>query len=220
MAKSVNTVAAEPVSNHFPVVGIGASAGGLEAFRKFVGAIPVQTGMAYIFVQHLDPTHDSKLTEILSKHTSLPVHEITDNIRIAPDQIYIIPANKILIAEDGLLKLSPRPSKEIKSQPINVFFISLALVYQSYAVGVVFSGTGNDGTEGLKSIKENAGITFAQDPESAGFDGMPQSAIEAGVVDFILAPESIPEHLMQMNLHKILLPDEFTDENALAADED
>ena len=133
------------------------------------------------------------LPDILSKLTAIPVHEVTDNINLAPDHIYIIPANKLLVAKDGVLKLSPRPSKEIKNLPIDIFFKSLAEVHQNHAVGVVLSGTGTDGTLGLKAIKENGGISFAQDQQSAAYDGMPQSAIDAGVVDFVLAPEKIPK---------------------------
>ncbi|MBA2498749.1 MAG: PAS domain S-box protein [Chitinophagaceae bacterium] len=186
----------------FPVVGIGASAGGLDAYKRFLKAIPENSGMAFILVQHLDPTHESMLTEILAKQTVLPVHEISDNIPLEADHIYILPPNKLLLATDGVLKLSPRPSKETISRPIDYFFKSLAEVHENQAVGIVLSGTGTDGTLGLKAIKEAAGITFAQDQQSAGYDGMPQSAIDAGVVDFILPPEEMPTQLIQMNLPK------------------
>ncbi len=192
--------------NLFPVVGIGASAGGLDAFKKLIKAIPEDSGMAYILVQHLHPDYNSSLPEILQRETNIPVHEISDNVEVKPDQIYIIPANKILVATDGILQLSPRPSKDQKNMPIDIFFSSLAEVHQSHAIGVVLSGTGIDGTLGLKNIKGQGGITFAQDPESAAYDAMPQSAINADVVDFILAPEKMPQHLLELNHTFNILP--------------
>ena len=125
--------------NLFPVVGIGASAGGLEAFKKLVKAIPANSGMAYILVQHLHPDHSSSLPEILQRETTTPVQEISDNVEVKPDNIYIIPSNKTLVASDGILQLSPRPSKEHKNMPIDIFFSSLAEVHQSHAIGVVLS---------------------------------------------------------------------------------
>ena len=182
---------------NFPIIGIGASAGGLDAFKKLLKAVPEDSGMAYVLVQHLDPAHESILPEILQRVTKIPVLEITDDIHLAPDHIYVIPSNKMLISADGVLKLTDR-SKKI-NLTIDVFFTSLAEVHKEFAVGVVLSGTGTDGTLGLKAIKEHGGISIAQDTESAAYDGMPQSAINAGVVDFILAPEEIPEQLSHIN---------------------
>jgi two-component system CheB/CheR fusion protein len=185
--------------NLFPVVGIGASAGGLQAFRKLIKAIPEHSGMAYILVQHLHPQHNSALPEILQRETNIPVHEISDNVKVEPDQVYIIPANKMLVATDGILQLSPRPSKDQKNMPIDIFFSSLAEVHQSHAIGIVLSGNGIDGTLGLKNIKSGGGVTFAQDLDSAANDSMPKSAINAEVVDFILTPEKMPQQLLQLN---------------------
>ncbi len=183
---------------NFPIVGIGASAGGLDAFKRLLKAIPEDSGMAYVLVQHLDPTHESILPEILQRVTKIPVMEITDDIPLAPDHIYIIPSNKILTSTDGVLQLTPRDKKSINLS-IDVFFTSLANVHKEFAVGIVLSGTGSDGTLGLKAIKEHGGISIAQDSESAAYDSMPQSAIHAGVVDFILAPDKIPAQLLQIN---------------------
>src|ERR1700726_4479174 len=194
-------------SNLFPVIGVGASAGGLEAFRRLLKAIPENSGMAYILVQHLEPTHESILKDLLQKVTKIPIHEITNNVRVEPNQIYIIPSNKILTANDGVLQLSPRPPRNEKNMPIDVFFNSLAEVHQSHAIGVVLSGTATDGTLGLKAIKDHGGITFAQDQQSAAYDGMPQSAIDAGVVDFILPPEKIPGQLLKLNNAIKMSPD-------------
>ncbi len=186
--------------NHFPVVGIGASAGGLDAFKKLLKAIPVDSGMAYVLVQHLDPSHESMLVEILQKVTLIPVLEIADDIKVQPNHIYILPSNKMMIANDGVLELTPRPakSKMERNLPIDLFFTSLSEVHQSHAIGVVLSGTASDGTMGLKAIKEQGGITFAQDEASAAYEGMPNSAVEAGVVDFVLPPDKIPQKLLEV----------------------
>jgi two-component system, chemotaxis family, CheB/CheR fusion protein len=185
------------VEQDFPIVGIGASAGGLDAFKKFLKAIPEDSGMAYVLVQHLDPSHQSLLPEILSKTTKVPVNEITDDIHLAPNNIYVIPENKILTSSDGVLNLTSR-EKIKRHYPIDVFFTSLAEVHQSLAVGVVLSGTASDGTLGLKAIKAHGGITFAQDQESAAYGSMPQNAVNAEAVDFVLPPEKIPEKLLQI----------------------
>ena len=206
--------------NLFPVIGIGASAGGLEAFKKLIKTIPDNSGMAYILVQHLHPEHSSSLPEILQRETTIPVYEIRDNVEVQPDHIYIIPSNKMLVATDGILQLSPRPSKDQKNMPIDIFFSSLAEVHQSHAIGIVLSGTGTDGTIGLKNIKGQGGITFAESPDSAAYDGMPQSAINAEVVDFILAPEKMPQQLLELHrtFNKLPLndatPGELTEEES------
>ena len=185
-------------SNLFPVIGVGASAGGLEACRRLLKGIPEDSGMAYILVQHLDPTHESILADLLQKVTTIPVQEISDNIHVEPDHIYIIPANKLLTATDGILQLSARPPKNYKNMPIDLFFTSLAAVHQDHAIGVVLSGTATDGTLGLTAIKSHGGITIAQEQQSAAYGAMPQSAIDAGVVDFILTPEKIPLQLLAL----------------------
>ncbi len=183
----------------FPVVGIGASAGGLEAVKQFLQAVPEKSGMAYVFVQHLSPDHQSTLPEILEKLAKIPVHKITDNIHLEKDNLYIIPENKIVTAFDGALKLAPLDDKHHKIKVIDLFFSSLAVVHQSFAVGVILSGALDDGTLGLQVIKTYGGITFSQDEGSAAFDGMPKSAIKKGVVDFVLPPGKIAVHLLTIN---------------------
>ena len=187
-----------PSQNLFPVVGIGASAGGLESFKKLIAAIPADSGMAYILVQHLHPEYESTLSEILQRHAKIPVVEIIDNVHVDPNNIYVIPSNKTLVATDGVLQLSPRPSKEKRHLPIDIFFSSLAEVHRDHSIGVILSGTGADGTSGLKDIKDQGGLTFAQDPKTAAYTGMPQHAIDAGIVDFVLSPEKIPQQLLQI----------------------
>lgn len=189
----------ERSDNLFPVVGVGASAGGLDAFKRLIRAIPESSGVAYILVQHLEPSHDSMLVEILQKVTAIPVHEITNNVRVEPNRVYVIPSNKLLMANDGRLELSPRAPKGEKNMPIDLFFTSLAEVHQSHAIGVILSGTATDGTQGLKAIRENGGFTFAQEPLSAAYSDMPQSAIDADVVDFICKPEEVPLQLARIS---------------------
>src|SRR5665213_1871257 len=186
-------------SLQFPVVGIGASAGGLDAVRAFLQALPAKSGMAYVFIQHLSPEHESNLPELLQKVAPFPVQQITDNLHIEQDHLYIIPQNKVVTAVDGALKLAPLEKKNKKGHTIDLFFSSLGVVHQSFAVGIVLSGALSDGTLGLQVIKSYGGLTFAQDEGSAAFDSMPKSAVKAGVVDFILPPEKIAERLVAIN---------------------
>lgn len=181
----------------FPVVGVGASAGGLKAFGAFVGAIPRESGMAYVLVSHLSPTYRSMLPEILSRETVLPVHRITDGCRLKRDHIYVLPENRTLEVTDHTFRLSPR-EKGTRNMPIDLFFRSLARVHGQLAVGAVLSGTDGDGTRGLWEIKKNGGITFAEDPASAEWDGMPVSAMENRVVDFVLRPEAMVPYLQEI----------------------
>lgn len=186
--------------NNFPVVGVGASAGGLAAFKEFIQAIPKDSGMAYVLVQHLSPNHESLLPELLQKSANLPVKQISDNIVVKPDHVYIIPSNCMLMSNDGKLELSRRPQKEEKltNLPIDLFFRSLAEVHQEHGIGVVLTGNGSDGTNGLKAIKDKGGITFAQDEETAEYPSMPRSAVRAGVVDFILSPREMPDKILKV----------------------
>ncbi len=207
-------------NNHFPVVGIGASAGGLNAFKRLLGAIPEKSGIAYVLIQHLAPAHESMLPELLSRVTKIPVHEITDDINLAPDNIYIIPENKIVTASEGVLKLSPREGGNKPNLPIDIFFKSIAEVHKSFAIGVILSGTAFDGTEGLKAIKEHGGVTIAQDLDTAAFPGMPLSAIKADVVDFVLSPENIPEQLLKLKRSYLVNYADGDDNNVSKKDEE
>ena len=186
-----------PILKDFPVVGVGASAGGLRAFKEFVSAIPESSGMAYVLVSHLSPTYKSMLPEILSRETALPVHRILHNTSLEEDHIYVIPQNKILVVTDHTLKLDPRPEEE-RNRSIDIFFSSLARVHRELAVGAILSGTDGDGTKGLWEIKKNGGTTFAEDPASAEWEGMPRSAMEKGVVDYVLRPHEIPSKLQEI----------------------
>ncbi len=184
----------------FPVVGIGASAGGLEAATQLLKHLPANTGMGFILVQHLDPAHESALAQILGRATSMPVREVTPNLRVEPNHVYVIPPNKNLSIEQGVLKLPPRSPARKAQRAIDFFFEALAHDQRECAVGVILSGTASDGTLGLEAIKAEDGITFAQD-ESAAYDSMPRNAIAAGCVDFILSPEKIAHELARIAMH-------------------
>src|SRR5258708_18712113 len=150
------------ITETFPIVGIGASAGGFEAFTQLLQNLPAHTGMAFILLQHLDPTHSSSLTELLSKVSSMPIDEIKDNTRVKPDHIYVIPANADLTIEKGKLQLSPRMNIRGQHMVIDYFFRSLAQDQHNRAIGIILSGTGTDGTLGLAEIKSKVGITLVQ----------------------------------------------------------
>jgi two-component system CheB/CheR fusion protein len=184
----------------FPIVGIGASAGGLEAFTHLLAALPPDTGMGFVLVQHLDPDHESALTQILSRATSLPVHEITNDEVVEPNHVYVIPPDTNLSIAGGVLEIRAPARPPAPHRSIDAFFESLALDQRERAVGVVLSGTANDGTIGLEAIKAEGGITFAQD-DSAKHDSMPRSAIAAGCVDLVLSPADIAKELARVARH-------------------
>src|SRR3989449_4575189 len=190
----------------FPIVGVGASAGGLEAFTQLLKALGPGTGMAYVLVQHLDPSHESALTELLAKATEMPVRQVTDATPVEPNHVYVIPPNVDMIISQGILRLTARTETRGYHMPIDRFLRSLAEDQGSNAIGVILSGTASDGTLGLAATKAEGGITFAQDEKSAKFDGMPQSAIAAGCVDFVLPPEAIGRKLERIRAHPYLAP--------------
>ena len=190
----------------FLVAGVGASAGGLEAFTQFLKALPVDTGVAFVLVQHLDPKHESLLTELLSRATSLSVTSVTEGVVVAPNCVYVIPPNVEMEIRRDTLHLLPRSKRRGMHMPIDGFFRSLAEDRQGRAIGIILSGTASDGAMGMGAIKAAGGITFAQDDQSAKYGGMPQSAIAAGVVDFVLPPEGIAHEIAQIGSHPFIRP--------------
>jgi two-component system CheB/CheR fusion protein len=192
---------ASPESTPFPAVGIGASAGGLEAFTELLRYLPEESGMAYVLVQHLDPTHGSVLQEILSRTSKIPVTEVTDGTIIERDHVYVIPANSNMIIEHGALRLLPRESPRSWQMPIDYFLRSLAEDRGEQAIAVILSGTASDGTLGCGAVKTAGGITFAQDEKSAKYAGMPRSAVDSGCIDFVLPPKSIAQELVRIGRH-------------------
>src|SRR2546421_4179181 len=182
-----------------PIVGIGGSAGGFEAAMELLRHLPTRTGMAFVIVQHLDPHHGSRLPNLLGKATSMPVTEVTETITPQPNAIYVQPPNKCVIAKNGKLTLVSRTEK--LNVAIDHFFESLAEDCGSRGIGIVLSGTGSDGTAGLRAIKAAGGLTFAQTEESAKFDAMPRSAIRSGFVDLVLSPDAIARELGRIAEH-------------------
>jgi len=203
----------------FPIVGIGASAGGLEAFSQLLGHLPEQPGMAFVLVQHLDPKHESHLPELLARSTRMPVVEATDGLPVEPDHVYVIPPNAELAIEHGRLQVIPRSETAARHLSVDHFLRSLAQEQQMHAIGVVLSGTGSDGTLGLCEIKEVGGITFAQDEASARHSGMPRSASECGCADFVLAPDAIAQRLAEIGRHPYLSAAPVSEEEEDAEEE-
>ncbi len=205
--KARDAAADTPVDD-FPVVGIGASAGGLEAFSQLLQALPDKTGMAFVLVQHLDPTHHSALVDLLAKVTPMPVLEASDAQVLQPNRVYIIAPNTALrLGAGNALQVEPRTASPRGTHlPIDQFFQSLADQHQSGAIGVVLSGTGSDGTLGLEQINAAGGITFAQDTETAGHAGMPRSAVQSGCVDLVLPPARIAQELVRIGQHTYVAP--------------
>jgi two-component system CheB/CheR fusion protein len=200
----------------FPIVAIGASAGGLEAIMALLNALPVDTGMAFVVVQHLSPTYQSVLSQILHRATTMPVTEVTDNTAVAPNHVYVIPPGKNLVFSDGHLQLAPRTERLGQHRPIDHFMRSLAEEHGHKSIGVVLSGTANDGSLGIQEIKAAGGITFAQD-SSAEQQSMPRSAVATGAVDFVQSPAEIGHELEWIARHPYVSP--AIDEGGLSLDE-
>jgi two-component system, chemotaxis family, CheB/CheR fusion protein len=189
----------------FPIVGVGASAGGLEALSAFLKALPARTGMAVVVIQHLAPQHESALTQLLSKATSMPVLEVSHGMPVERNHVYVIPPDRIMTIRDGALLLIPRERASVPHHPIDEFYAALARERRTAAIGVILSGSGSDGTLGLKAIKAEGGVTFAQDPKTAAWPAMSTSAISAGAVDFVLPPAGIAAELARIGRHPYLL---------------
>lgn len=183
---------------NFPIVGIGASAGGLAAFEAFFSGMPTDTnpGMAFVLVQHLDPNHKSMLSEIIQRHTRMPVHEVSDGIVVQINNVYIIPPGHNMAFLNGELHLIEPVETRGQRLPIDFFFHSLAQDQHERAIGIVLAGTGSDGTLGIRAIKNEGGMLMAQKPESTAFDSMPNSCINTGLVDYVLTPIEMPAQLI------------------------
>ena len=189
----------------FPVVGIGASAGGLEAFTELLRNLPTDTGMAFVILQHFGGERPSMLPEILQRETAMPVREAAGGLRLEPDHVYVLAAHAALSLDGRNLHLEAVPEMRARHMPIDHFFHALAEAQGNRAVGVVLSGTASDGTLGLRAIQAAGGITLVQEPASAGYDGMPRSAMAAGVATFVLAPARLAAELARIGRHPYLL---------------
>ncbi|MBN1265568.1 MAG: PAS domain-containing protein [Anaerolineales bacterium] len=205
-AQEAPLTSTEPEIPHsFLIVGIGASAGGLEALELFLTNVPENSGMAFVIVQHLDPTHKGMMVELLQRATTMKVIQVKDRTRVQPDCVYMIPPNKDMSILHGVLHLLDPTAPRGLRLPIDFFFRSLADDQQEHSIGVILSGMGSDGTLGLHAIKEKAGIVFVQSPASAKFDGMPRSAIDAGLADVVAAVEELPGKISDYRRHAPLI---------------
>ena len=220
-ASSLVVAPPRPKNLLFPIVGIGASAGGLEALEQFLGHVPEKSDMAFVIVQHLDPNHEGLLPELLQRTTGMEVFQVRDRMRVKPNCVYVIPPNKNMSILHGVLHLFDPTAPRGLRLPIDYFFCSLAEDRQNGSVGVILSGMGTDGSIGLRAIKEKAGVTLAQEPASAKFDSMPKSAIDAGLVDLVAPAEELPGKIIDYLKHSLVvakpegLPLEAKDQSAL-----
>ncbi|HEV8479170.1 MAG TPA: chemotaxis protein CheB, partial [Candidatus Eisenbacteria bacterium] len=197
-----------PGYSPFPIVGVGASAGGLEAFRSFLAELPEKPGMAFVLIQHLDPKHESRLTEVLEKASPLPIREATHGTTVEPDHVYVIPPGSTMTIEKGTLLIVPRGQARAPHLTIDAFFRSLARDSRSRAIAVVLSGSGSDGTLGIVEVKAVGGITYAQDERTATHNAMPRSAVDSGSVDFVLPPAEIAHSIARIKSHPYLAASE------------
>ena len=188
----------------FPVVGLGASAGGLDACRRLLAALPPGTGMAFILIQHLDPTHASMMVDLLAGHTPMKVQQAADGMPLEREHVYLIPPGHYLSIRGGALRLSEPRERHGARLPFDFFLRSLAEELGERAICVILSGTGGDGSLGLKAVKEKGGLVIAQDPDEAEYDGMPRSAIMTGAVDLVLPVAKIPETLAKYGRQLVL----------------
>ena len=205
------------------VIGIGASAGGLEALQQFFSYMPPNSGLSFVVVQHLSPDYKSLMADILGKHTEMSVYQAENHMAVEPDTVYLIPPKKYMTIKDGRLLLSEAPGT--LNHPIDAFFASLAAEKREHSIAVVLSGTGSDGTNGVKIVKEHGGLVIAQAPESAKFDGMPRSVINTGLADFVLSPEEIAEEILNFSNTPVLLrplrsDSLITDDDSLFSEEE
>jgi two-component system CheB/CheR fusion protein len=194
--KEKSALPEKPVKPSIPVVGIGASAGGLEALESFFDNMPPGSGMAFVVVTHLDPTHASLMPELMQKHTKMKVLQVKDGMPVDPNHVYVIPPDRDMGIMNGLLILARTGISGGPRAPVNYFLRSLAREQKERAVAIILSGMGTDGTEGVKAIKAEFGMVMAQDPSSAKYDGMPKNAIATGLADFVLDPQKMPRYLI------------------------
>ncbi|NVO18494.1 MAG: PAS domain-containing protein [Bacteroidetes bacterium] len=188
----------------FPVVGIGASAGGLEALQEFFKSMPEDPGVAFIIVQHLSPDYKSLMDELLARHTKMVIHRVEDGMMVEENHIYLIPPRMNMTIFHGKLLLTEQAPGRSLNLPIDIFLRSLAKDQEKNAIGIILSGTGSDGTLGIRAIKEFGGIAMVQDDQSAKFDGMPRSSISTGMVDLILPPAKLADELVNYVKHPLI----------------
>ena len=199
--RKTNSIPLSPRPADFLIAGVGASAGGVEAFSELLTNLPSDTGMAFVLIQHLDPKHESLLSALLAKKSTMPVVQVTKGMRLEPNHVYVIPPNATMTVSDHSLQLDKRIEKGGMPMPVDLFMRSLAEQQGNRAIGIILSGLGSDGTLGMAEIQAHGGVTFAQDEGSAKYDSMPRSVIDAGCADYILPPRSIARELVRIARH-------------------
>ncbi|HKR58872.1 MAG TPA: chemotaxis protein CheB [Pyrinomonadaceae bacterium] len=211
--------ALSPSDDHFLIVGLGASAGGIQALREFFSKVPRDSQMAYVVILHMSPEHESKLAEILQVSSPIPVAQVQQRVKVQPNHVYVIPPNQNLAMNDGHIELKYVIGVEERRSPVDLFFRTLAETKEDFAVSVILSGTGADGSMGLKRVKEYGGVAFVQDPAEAEYPDMPRNAIATGMVDYVLPVSQIPAKIVSYRDHigTVTIPQEpaKTDEQAL-----
>ena len=196
-----DSIAPSPRAADFLIAGVGASAGGVEAFTELLTNLPSDTGMAFVLIQHLDPKHESLLSAVLAKKSTMPVVEVTKGMRLEPNHVYVIPPNATMTVSDHSLQLEKRIETGGTPMPVDLFMRSLAEQQGNRAIGIILSGLGSDGTLGMAEIQAQGGVTFAQDEGSAKYDSMPRSVIDAGCADYVLPPRTIARELVRIARH-------------------
>src|SRR3712207_1480245 len=200
---------ADNSSDNLMVVGVGASAGGVEALRQFFEHMPADAGLAFVVVLHLAPEHESRLAEVLQAKTRMPVEQVTEPVRVEANHVYVVPPDRDLYMADGQIRLEERTREEGgRHAPVDLFFRTLADSYRERAIAVVLSGANTDGSVGVTRVKEFGGVSIAQDPAEAEYGAMPRGALETGAVDFVLPVAAMPEKLVSLrrNAERIQLP--------------
>jgi two-component system CheB/CheR fusion protein len=191
----------EKSDDKFLVVGIGASAGGIQALKEFFTQVPKDSGIAYVVILHMSPEHESKLPEILQVASAIPVTQVRERVKVQPDHVYVIPPNQNLTMTDGHLALTHMVGATERRSPVDLFFRTLAEANEERGVSVILSGTGADGSIGIKRVKEYGGVAFVQDPDEAEYSDMPHNAIATGIVDEVLRVAEIPAKIISYKEH-------------------
>ncbi len=197
-SKEAETSREEP--DKFLVVGLGASAGGIQALKEFFTQVPDDSDMAYVVILHMSPEHESKLAEILQVTSQIPVTQVRERVKIEPNYVYVIPPNRNLGMRDGHLMLSEMTQREQRRSPVDTFFRTLAEANEERGVSVILSGTGANGSMGMKRIKEHGGVAFVQDPEESEYQDMPRNAIATGMADYVLPVREIPAKIISSGI--------------------
>ena len=214
--RSMDTIQKKDAKASF-IVGLGASAGGLEALQQFFQQMPANSGLSFVVIQHLSPDYKSLMADILGKYTEMDVRQAENEMAVEPNTVYLIPPKKNLTLKNGKLMLTEYIHGTL-NHPIDVFFASLAEEKGGKAIAVVLSGTGSDGTSGIKTVKEHGGLVIVQSPGTAKFDGMPRSVINTGLADFILSPDEIVDEILNFSNYPDLI--RFEDHEVFLSDEE